>query len=283
MDLKQYLTSFKENIEVVADELSNTIKEYHKTAGTSGFVIGMSGGLDCAVVSALCKRADVPLTAITMPYEAENSPQRKLGMQHAKEMCDKFDIPLLTIDITKTVHSIYDGLNLEKLGHTLGNISLSNKSDKPQSFHKLLEFAGDVSMSKANVLPRIRMTNLYYIAQGLNALVLGTGNLSEITMAYFTKWGDGACDFNPVKQLTKSEMYILAEYLGVPESICKKAPSADLWDAQTDESEMGLSYAMIDQYILLGEGTPKTIEKIESTKAKNKHKMSFVLYPEKRT
>ena len=101
-----------------------------------------------------------------------------------------------------------------------------------------------------NVPPRVRMTYLYAFAGAKNYLVLGTSNLSELTAGYFTKWGDGASDFEPLKDLTKSEVRILAKYLGVPKEIINKAPSADLWQGQTDEDEMGMvsKFDKIDKY-----------------------------------
>lgn len=242
---ENYLKEFEQNIETHTNEIVNNIKNFHKSTGMNGFVIGMSGGLDCAVVGALCSLAKVPIIALTIPYEPDKSDQRKTGIKHAKELCDKFNIPLYTADITDTVNSIYAN------GLTALGVS---------------------DMSKANVLPRVRMTHLYYAAQNTGRLVIGTGNLSEIVMGYFTKWGDGVFDFNPVKHLTKTEMYILAKYIGVPESIINKAPSADLWDNQTDENEMGIGYLDLDRYILTGEGSEEIANKVNTAFRKNSHK-----------
>ncbi len=104
-----------------------------------------------------------------------------------------------------------------------------------------------------------------------NLLVIGTGNLSERTVGYFTKWGDGANDLNPLGMLTKKEVYILAKYLGVPESIINKKPSADLWEGQTDEEELGISYSQIDEYILNGTSGDKNVDEI----IKLKHKITM--------
>ena len=99
------------------------------------------------------------------------------------------------------------------------------------------------------------MTTLYTIAGSEGRLVAGTGNRSEAFMGYFTKWGDGAYDFNPIADLTVTEIYEFLDYLNAPESIRTKAPSAGLYEGQTDEKEMGVTYAAIDRYILTGEAT----------------------------
>ena len=108
------------------------------------------------------------------------------------------------------------------------------------------------SLAESNIKPRIRMTYLYQYAQINNLLVIGTSNLSERTIGYFTKWGDGASDLNPLGNITKKEVYILAEYLQIPESIINKKPSAELWEGQNDEEDIGISYENIDKYILEG-------------------------------
>ena len=106
--------------------------------------------------------------------------------------------------------------------------------------------------AKANIAPRLRMTALYSIAQTRNSLVVGTGNRSERYMGYFTKWGDGACDINPISDLTATEVFEFLRYLNAPEHIVTKAPSAGLFEGQTDESEMGVTYKAIDEYITTG-------------------------------
>lgn len=104
-----------------------------------------------------------------------------------------------------------------------------------------------------------------------NLLVIGTGNLSERTVGYFTKWGDGACDINPMGMLTKREVYILAKYLQVPECIINKKPSAGLWEGQTDEEELGIKYEQIDEFILKGTSGNEEVDKV--IKIKNERAM----------
>ena len=127
-------------------------------------------------------------------------------------------------------------------------------------------------MAYANINPRLRMTTLYAYAYKHGYLVAGTGNRSEAMMGYFTKWGDGAYDFNPISDLTVTEVYELLRYLKAPSEIIDKAPSAGLYEGQTDEQEMGISYAEIDDYLLYQKGSPSAVEKIEKTILRTAHK-----------
>ena len=136
-----------------------------------------------------------------------------------------------------------------------------------------LEKAGAVNPSATNnMAPRLRMTALYTLAQSRRSLVAGTGNRSERYMGYFTKWGDGAYDFNPIGDLTVREVYAFLRYLGAPASIIEKAPSAGLFDGQTDEQDMGISYEAIDAYLLDGEAEPADMAIIERYHAISRHK-----------
>src|SRR5690606_5628013 len=107
-------------------------------------------------------------------------------------------------------------------------------------------------MAVANLKPRLRMTTVYYVANTRNYLVAGTGNRSELTIGYFTKYGDGGVDLLPIGRLLKAEVRELARELGIPERIITKAPSAGLWAGQTDEGEMGFTYAELERYLSEG-------------------------------
>ena len=129
--------------------------------------------------------------------------------------------------------------------------------------------------SAANIAPRLRMTTLYSVAGSEGLLVAGTGNRSEIYVGYFTKWGDGACDFNPISDLTVTEVYEFLRYLNAPLSIIEKAPSAGLYEGQTDETEMGIKYSDIDALLLKGAGSVSdrdALKKIERMHAGSLHK-----------
>jgi NAD+ synthase len=129
-------------------------------------------------------------------------------------------------------------------------------------------------LPEANVKPRLRMTALYFIANSMNYLVAGTGNRSEITLGYYTKYGDGGVDVLPIGGLVKSEVRSLARDLGVPESVITKAPTAGLWVGQTDEAEMGFTYDTLEQYLQHGaSAVPAAVaERIEKLRKVSAHK-----------
>ena len=195
-------------------------------AQRSGVVLGMSGGIDCSVVACLCRLAQVDIQLVLMPYGHDM--QDSQSYRHALELIEKFDFPYQIFDIKPAT----DALTITN-EHLLAKASPSNKD-----------------LSLANIRPRVRMTYLYQYAQLSSRFVIGTGNMAERTVGYFTKWGDGASDLNPLAMLTKMEVYVLAKHLGVPDSIINKKPSAGLWEGQTDEDELGMRYDQIDAFIL---------------------------------
>lgn len=226
------------NVEQYVLKIGNWIKEHIKNAGANGVVLGMSGGVDCSTVAALCATNGINVHLVLMPY-GDNMEKTK-NYSDAMELISKFNISYHIFDIKPAV----DSLEIKDVN--------SNETI--------------INLAKANIRPRVRMTYLYEYAQINNLLVIGTGNLSERTVGYFTKWGDGANDLNPVGMITKKEIYVLAKYLGVPDSIINKKPSADLWEGQTDEQELGISYSQIDEYILNGTCGDLNIDNIIRTK-----------------
>ncbi|MBU3811047.1 MAG: NAD(+) synthase [Candidatus Niameybacter stercoravium] len=220
----------------------NWIRERVKSAGCTGVVVGESGGKDSATVTALCVRAlgKENVVGITMPCNSLST-----DMEHARLVADAFGIKLIEVNI---------GGAFTTLKNTIINE------------HELNELA------VANIKPRLRMTTLYAVAQTLNYLVVGTDNKSEMVMGYFTKWGDGGYDFNPLSDLTMQEVLELGKELGVPEPILTKAPSAGLWEGQTDEKEMGVTYKAIEEYIKTGTTDPASLEIIERTNKRTAHK-----------
>lgn len=224
------------------------IKGCLQSAGASGVVFGNSGGKDSALVGILCKKACDNTLGVMLPCQSRRNfdEDMKDGIAVAKQ----FSIENITVDLSDVKAVISDKISLQT----------------------------DISpMAGANIAPRLRMTALYTIAQSRNALVAGTGNRSEAYVGYFTKWGDGAHDFNPIADLTVTEIYEFLAFLGAPESIITKAPSAGLFEGQTDESEMGITYAAIDEYLLNGTGDKQTIEKIEGMHERSEHKRQLPL------
>ena len=132
--------------------------------------------------------------------------------------------------------------------------------------------------ARNNIAPRLRMTALYTIAAADGRLVAGTGNRSERYMGYFTKWGDGACDFNPIADLTATEVFEFLRWLKAPLSIIEKAPSAGLFEGQTDEKEMGVSYAAIDRWLFTGEANEHDRAIIERYHRNSEHKRTGIAF-----
>lgn len=219
------------------------IKEVLQKSGASGLVFGNSGGKDSALVGILCQAACANTLGIIMPCSA----QRNFGLDKADGLmvAELFGIETRVIDLTAQRELALE--NLQKLT-TLNDTAITN------------------------IAPRLRMITLYAVAASEGRLVAGTGNKSEIYMGYFTKWGDGAYDFNPIADLTVREIYEFLEYLGAPSSIVEKAPSGGLFEGQTDEAEMGVTYQAIDDYITRGRAQESDREIIERFHARSEHK-----------
>ncbi|WP_286680676.1 NAD(+) synthase [Tepidanaerobacter sp. EBM-49] len=235
------------DMEKLCDKLVEWLKNYVKNAGASGAVFGMSGGVDSSVVSVLCKKAfGDNVLGLIMPCHSDKNDELD-----AKLVAEKFDIKYKVV----TLDSVYD------------------------EFLKVVDETED-KLVKANIKPRLRMTTLYYYAGLNNYLVVGAENKSELVVGYFTKHGDSGADLMPIANLVKSQVRMLASYLGIPQKIIDKAPSAGLWSGQTDESEMGITYEELDNYILTGRADPKVKERIELLNKRSEHKRSLAKKPE---
>lgn len=218
------------------------IKQVLKNSGAKGVVLGNSGGKDCSLVEILCRMATPNVLSVIMPCEsAQNYGQDR---EHAYLIANAFDIPTIEVDITRA----------------------------KQELKKVIEpyVGNDVPMAYSNINPRLRMSVIYAIGQAKGYLVAGTGNASEIYMGYFTKWGDGGYDFNPISDLLVEDVYGMLKFLKCPAPIIDKKPSAGLYEGQTDEQEMGVSYAEIDKYIKTGES--EFAQKIKSAHDRTEHK-----------
>ena len=191
------------------------LKEEVQKAGFSKAVLGISGGVDSAVVATLAKKA---LGENFLGLMLPSSTSHKASFEDAHTLCKKFNIQTEKISIGSLVDTYFKDKNASKL--RIGNFSA-----------------------------RMRMSVLYDISARENALVLGTSNKTEILLGYGTIFGDTACAINPIGELYKTEIFEFAAYLGVPESILTKAPSADLWEGQSDEDEFGFTYAQIDKVL----------------------------------
>lgn len=226
------------------------IKDVIAASGAAGVVYGNSGGKDCTLVSALVKMATDNVIGVIMP--CQSSVNYGQDREDAIAAGKAFGIPQIEVDLTAVKEAFVAALGT----HTEG------------------EGTSDAGRHSAfiNVNPRLRMTALYAVAQCRGYLVAGTGNACEYAMGYFTKWGDGAYDFNPIADLTVPEIYEHLRYLGAPERIITKAPSAGLYAGQTDEKEMGVTYDEITDYL---RGKPVAADKkavMDSLAARSAHK-----------
>lgn len=213
------------------------------SSGAAGIVFGNSGGKDSALVGILCKAACPNTVGVIMPCASK----RNFGMDadDGRELAEQFGIETRMVDLTEARSVLMDELN---------------------------KVTGLNSSAITNLAPRLRMTTLYGIAAAENRLVAGTGNRSEIHMGYFTKWGDGGSDFNPIADLTATEALEFLEYLKAPRSIIDKAPSAGLFDGQTDEDDMGVTYKAIDDYLMYGTVSERDKAIIDRYHSRSEHK-----------
>ena len=231
------------NTQQLADKFVLWIREKVSAAGSTGVVFGISGGLDSSVVAVLCRRAYTKnILALLMPCHSSQQDE-----QHAMAVASKFSIPTQTI----VLDDIYDSL--------LKILPLDEDSATSQ-------------LAKGNLKARLRMLTLYFYANQLRYLVVGSGNKSELAVGYFTKHGDGSVDILPLGNLVKRQVKELAEFLEVPQAIINKPPSAGLWAGQTDEDELGLSYNELDDYLTGGKIPEKIRQKIEKLIASSDHK-----------
>jgi NAD+ synthase len=216
----------------ITKDLEKQIKQYVKNRTA---IIGISGGIDSAVVATLAKNVlgKEKVYGILMPYGNQDT-------KDAKTLVDFLNINSNEINI-KNILDKYDFLKIDRL-------------------------------EKGNIMARTRMTILYTFANKLEGLVIGTGNKTEIEIGYFTKYGDGGVDLEPIGDLYKTEIFKLAKFLKIPRVIIEKKPSAELWENQTDENEIGATYPEIDS-VLKGEIKKGEIfEKIQRLRNNSAHK-----------
>lgn len=242
------------NIESKINKTVAWLREQGEAAKVKGMLVGVSGGIDSAVVAHLIKRA-YPNNSIGVILPIHSNPGQ---LKDAEELIKTCEITRVLVDLTDANQTL-----LDKTFSAMGN--LYNPDFK--------------QISEANMRARLRMTTLYAIANNLNYMVVGTDNAAEIFTGYFTKYGDGGVDLMPIAHLLKSEVYEWAKFLNVPESIIEKTPSADLWEGQTDEAEMGTSYKYIDDYLSGKEIPKKDLDIILSLNKKTEHKRQIPSRP----
>ncbi len=223
------------------------IRERVKQAGSAGVVVGLSGGIDSAVAAVLARKALGGDNVLALLLPCHSLPEDE---RDALLVADGFELPRERLDLAPVYNA----------------------------FLKQLPLAGEVC--RANLKPRLRMAALYFYANKLNYLVMGTGNKSERVMGYFTKFGDGGVDLLPLGDLTKAQVRRIARELKVPARIIHRAPSAGLWKGQTDEEDMEIRYRDLDRIILSMEGKREPgvsqgkVNHVKERMAQSRHKRS---------
>lgn len=225
------------------NDIEKWIKDKVEEAGASGVVYGLSGGIDSAVTAAIVNRIfKGNALGVIMPCHSIDK--------------DEQDARLL---------EKYLGLKVEK-------VDLTSTFDE---FIKNIDVTDNNELALSNIKPRLRMTTLYYYAQKNNYLVLGSTNKSEFYTGYFTKYGDSSVDLLPLADFVKSEIYMIAKYLSIPNEIIDKAPSAGLTTNQTDEEEMGVTYDELDNYIKTGIADNEISKKLSKMNTNTSHKRNY--------
>lgn len=220
----------------IIDWLRSQIEE----TSANGFVLGLSGGLDSAVCAALLRQATENCLGLILPIESDVR-----DLEDAATVASAVNIKTQYIDLTMSYKHL---------------ITLLPEGER---------------LALGNMKARLRMVVLYYYANLFNYLVCGTGNKTEISLGYFTKYGDGACDVLPIGDLYKSEVRALARELKIPETVINKVPSAGLWPGQTDEGEIGFTYGQMDdalRQIEKGEIRDETARQLRDIAHKTDHK-----------
>ena len=231
------------------DNIIAWMREQLYAAGATGFVFGLSGGVDSACVAALAVQAVGAEHTLGALLPCYSQPE---DIRLAYLVADTFNIPTVTVSLD----AAYDAL----------------VATLPRS---------ESRMAAANIKPRLRMIALYYLAQSHSYLVLGSGNKTELSVGYFTKWGDGGVDLLPLGNLYKTQVWELARALGVPQEIIERPPTAGLWPGQTDEGEMGITYRDLDRVLSAIERddtsgiAPATLEKVQGMINRSAHKRAL--------
>ena len=230
---------------VLRERIVNWIKDYANSNGIQSLVVGVSGGIDSAVVSTLCAETELPTFPLGMPIH-QDSDQESLSDSHLASLERRYkNVKTLKFNLTEV---------FEKFKKSLG------------------EYAHD-DLSLANTRSRLRMTTLYQIAGKYNGIVVGTGNkVEDYGVGFYTKYGDGGVDIAPIADLYKTEVWELGKYLGVSKKIIDASPTDGLWDdKRTDEDQLGASYSQLEEAMEYGTGDGvKVLEKFSKM---NQHKI----------
>ena len=227
-------------------DIDRWLKDYYYFHAIKSFVVGVSGGIDSAVVSTLCAETGLPTYVLTMPLHSKQE-NTKLSDAHAKALADKYsNVTVVNVDLTRTYDSFMVWVDDTFTGNELAN---------------------------ANTKSRLRMVTLYQVAGSVGGIVVGTGNkVEDYGIGFYTKYGDGGVDIAPIADLYKTEVRELGSYLGVSDDIINAKPTDGLWDdGRSDEDQIGATYSELEE--AMENGTGKAIDILEKFNRQNKHKM----------
>ena len=252
----------------LADDIAAWLKARLDASGADRFVLGLSGGIDSAVVAGLCARAAGPERVLAVIMPSASNPDDAAS---AQSVAEAFGITAITVDLTDAANGVYATVSSAEaaLGTLLNGVASEDVLAREQ-------------LATANVRPRLRMITLYYLANLTRGVVVGTGNKTEISIGYFTKYGDGGVDLLPIADLYKREVRAVAAAIGVPQGVIDRPPSAGLWQGQTDEAEIGLSYDQLDETLAAIERgdtsriDPRVLERVQRMNASTEHKRPAV-------
>ena len=235
-----------EDYEELKVRIVNWLKDYYWKYDIKAFVVGVSGGIDSAVVSTLCAETGLPTYVLTMPLHSKEE-NTELSDAHAYKLVEKYsNVTLVNVDLSNTYESLLFDIDQDFVNNKLAN---------------------------ANTKSRLRMVTLYQVAGSVGGIVVGTGNkVEDYGVGFYTKYGDGGVDIAPIADLYKSEVWELGEYLEVDQRIVDAKPTDGLWDdGRNDEDQIGATYVELEEAMENKTGVALNI--LEEYNKKNKHKM----------
>ena len=246
-----------DSYEDLTEKIVGWIKDYFWDNDREALVVGVSGGIDSAVVSTLCARTGLPTYIVTMPLDSKPE-NTELSDAHAKALDEKYDnVTHYDVDLSEPYHKLLStiGLKTAPEGYTTNKELITN------------------DLANANTKSRMRMVTLYQVAGTFGGIVVGTGNkVEDYGVGFYTKYGDGGVDIAPIADLYKTEVWELGEYLEVDQRIVNADPTDGLWsDSRTDESQLGASYAELEEAMEKGTGSGVLV--LEKFGKQNRHKM----------
>ena len=227
-------------------DIDRWLKDYYYMYAIKAFVVGVSGGIDSAVVSTLCAETELPTYVLTMPLHSKEG-NTKLSDAHAKALMKKYsNVRVVNVDLSDTYESLLFNIDQDFVNNKLAN---------------------------ANTKSRLRMVTLYQVAGSVGGIVVGTGNkVEDYGIGFYTKYGDGGVDIAPIADLYKTEVRELGGYLGVDALIIDAKPTDGLWDdGRSDEDQIGATYAELEE--AMENGTGNAVDILSRFNRKNKHKM----------